>query len=192
MTVPGAPAERLRRVRDQVRDDQAELRRVPVDEREVAAEPQVEDRALREGRAEQVAHPLGDDAQVERRRGRSREARAGEQAAGEVRGPARRELDELERAAQGRARGEVGEREARVPEDPDQEIVDLVGETAGQGSEALEPQGVEPGLPRRVGHDGRPGRERSDGDPWIQAGLGVAVRPASRGTSVLSRSRTPS
>jgi len=107
------------------------------------------DRGAEEPR--RVAHELGE---VDGLDDEATLAGVREQLAGQLRGASAGGLDLLQHGVGGRALGEPFERQRRVAEDPHEEVVEVVGDAAGQDAQALEPLGLvlsELGLTRGLG-----------------------------------------
>src|SRR5439155_17419597 len=135
---PALAAERLRRVRDQVEDDLSELRDVGLDRRRVRGEREREARLLRERALNQLgrlsrnavdAYGLDDVLPL---------ARVREHLLRQVGASLRRQLDRLEGLAKRRLGRQRSERVVRVSEDDGEQVVEVVGDPAGEDAEALE------------------------------------------------------
>ena len=133
-----AGGERIGGVGQQVHHHLPNLRRVGFDGRQVLREAELDLDVARNHRLEQLGH-LGDQRRdIDALEHEAAASRVGE-LAGELGGPGRRALDLMDLLAHGRTAGQVHLREPGLPEDADEQVVEVVHNAAGEKAEALEP-----------------------------------------------------
>ena len=136
--LPAFARQRLAGVRDQVHQHLAELRRVAVDADGLRRREPVELRAHRQRAAQRVERVVDDLAQVDPLARDPLAPREGEHLAHQRRGALAGAADLLEALAQAGIRARALQRQLGVPEDADQEVVEVVGDPAREQPEALE------------------------------------------------------
>ena len=136
LDLTGPTRECFARVAEQIHDDLAQLRRIGAN---CELRRNIErDAHLGRERWRRDAHQLlGDSSELDARRAGATATRVREQLIGELGGAQAGDLDVLDGIAPRLAAGNLAQREVRVAEHGDEQIVEVVGEAAGEQSEAL-------------------------------------------------------
>ncbi len=138
LDVPRAHADRVRRVRGEIHDDLMDLRGIPDEGRHVRGEVPSDVDRRRQGGSDELERVLHDEPEVEDLALLLLRPAEGQNPADELRGPCARLRDLGETLQRGMAGRKVGDREARVAGDREQDVVEVVGDASGERAERLE------------------------------------------------------
>ncbi len=138
MRAAGGPLEGLGGVGDEVHHHLTQLRRVALDRGELLGEAPLDGHRRRRDRVEEVRGVLEQAVEVEPADDEAPLARVGEELLGQVGGAHRGVLDVLELLAHRRLRRQLAQGEVGVTEHGDEQVVEVVGDPAGEHAQALE------------------------------------------------------
>jgi hypothetical protein len=133
-----APLDRLRGVREQVEQHLADLDGIGDDTGQVPIGLDRERNAGREAGAQQARHLVGEGGDVERLGAKASASRVGEHLARELRGALGGDPDLLQLLLDGMVAGQRLAGELGIGDHRDQQVVEVVGDAAGQGRQAFE------------------------------------------------------